>query len=295
MRLAENPPANRLLLALPQSNLKRLMPELEQIPCQEGRVLLDADSSHRARAEASSSGPGRVDFYFSFAYAVLYPTSPGRAALHERSPVAQVPGLFACPAGRARFSRKLVLMEESKTNAEPAFGNRSEGRAEPSVTFSRSLSSPATQANNLTLGETPMKHLFASAALAMLLAGGLAAGPTLAAQPATQLITTLPGEALPISNFYNQNVYDNRDNKIGEVNDLLLDSGGKVNAVMVGVGGFLGVGEKNVAVPFQALKVTEKDGKRYLVLDTTKEALQTAPGYTYDRSKNVWLPATKQG
>jgi sporulation protein YlmC with PRC-barrel domain len=140
-----------------------------------------------------------------------------------------------------------------------------------------------------------MKHLFASAALAMLLAGGLAAGPTLAAQPATQLITTLPGEALPISNFYNQNVYDNRDNKIGEVNDLLLDSGGKVNAVMVGVGGFLGVGEKNVAVPFQALKVTEKDGKRYLVLDTTKEALQTAPGYTYDRSKNVWLPATKQG
>jgi sporulation protein YlmC with PRC-barrel domain len=140
-----------------------------------------------------------------------------------------------------------------------------------------------------------MKHLFASAALAMLLAGGLAAGPTSAAQPATQLITTLPGEALPISNFYNQNVYDNRDNKIGEVNDLLLDSGGKVNAVMVGVGGFLGVGEKNVAVPFQALKVTEKDGKRYLVLDTTKEALQTAPGYTYDRSKNVWLPATKQG
>src|SRR5206468_2413835 len=33
----------------------------------------------------------------------------------------------------------------------------------------------------------------------------------------------------------------------------------------------------------------------YLVLDTTKEALQTAPGYTYDRTKNVWLPATKQG
>jgi sporulation protein YlmC with PRC-barrel domain len=140
-----------------------------------------------------------------------------------------------------------------------------------------------------------MKHLFASTALAMLLAGGLAAAPASAAQPATQLIATLPGEALPISDFYNQNVYDNRDNKIGEVNDLLLDSSGKVNAVMVGVGGFLGVGEKNVAVPFQALKVTEKDGKRYLVLDTTKESLQTAPGYTYDHSKNVWLPATKQG
>jgi sporulation protein YlmC with PRC-barrel domain len=138
-----------------------------------------------------------------------------------------------------------------------------------------------------------MKQLLASTALALLLAAG-AAAPASAAPP-PQMITTLPGEALPISDYYNQNVYDSRDNKIGEVNDLLLDKGGKINAVMVGVGGFLGVGEKNVAVPFQALKVAEKDGKRYLVLDTTKEALQTAPGYSYDHGKNVWLPATKQG
>lgn len=139
-----------------------------------------------------------------------------------------------------------------------------------------------------------MKQLLASTAVALVLTAGIAAGPASAAQP-PQMITTLPGEASPISDYYNQNVYDRSDNKIGEVNDLLLDSGGKVNAVMVGVGGFLGVGEKNVAVPFQALKVAEKNGKRYLVLDTTKEALQTAPGYSYDHSKNVWLPATKQG
>jgi sporulation protein YlmC with PRC-barrel domain len=140
-----------------------------------------------------------------------------------------------------------------------------------------------------------MKHLLSATALALLLTSGMAAGHLSAAQPSTQLITTLPGEALPISDYYNQNVYDTRDNKIGEVNDLLLDNGGKVNAVIIGVGGFLGVGEKNVAVPFHAVKVSEKDGKRYLVLDTTKEALQTAPGYTYDRSKNVWLAATKHG
>ncbi len=119
--------------------------------------------------------------------------------------------------------------------------------------------------------------------------------PHRAAPTSTQLITTLPGEALPISDHYTQNVYDNRDNKIGEVNDLLVDNAGKVNAVILGVGGFLGVGEKNVAVAFPSLKVAEKDGKRYLVLDTTKEALQAAPGYTYDRSKSAWLPAPKQG
>ena len=90
---------------------------------------------------------------------------------------------------------------------------------------------------------------------------------------------------MPISDYYNQNVYDVRDNKIGEINDLLVDNGGKVNAVIVGVGGFLGVGEKNVAVAFPSLKLAEKDGKRYLVLDATKEALESAPGYTYDRAR----------
>jgi sporulation protein YlmC with PRC-barrel domain len=109
------------------------------------------------------------------------------------------------------------------------------------------------------------------------------------------MLGTLPNGALPMSDYYNQTVYDNRDNKIGDVNDLLLDRDGKINAVIIGVGGFLGVGEKNVAVPFSSLKVAEKKGSRYLILETTKEALQTAPGYVYDSGKKVWLPARKQG
>ena len=99
-----------------------------------------------------------------------------------------------------------------------------------------------------------------------------------------QAITSLPSGALPISDYYNQSVYDNQDNKIGDVNDLLVDKDGRIGAAIVGVGGFLGAGEKNVAVPFNALKLTEKNGKRYLVMDTTKEALNSAPGYTFDRS-----------
>ena len=45
MNALSNWPHNRLLLALPSSNLKRLMPELEHIPCQRGQVLINADSS----------------------------------------------------------------------------------------------------------------------------------------------------------------------------------------------------------------------------------------------------------
>ena len=45
MSSPSNWPRNRLLLALPSSNLKRLIPDLEPIPCQRGQVLLDADSA----------------------------------------------------------------------------------------------------------------------------------------------------------------------------------------------------------------------------------------------------------
>jgi CRP-like cAMP-binding protein len=45
MNASPDSPRNRLLLALPSRNLKRLMPELEQIPCQRAQVLMDADSA----------------------------------------------------------------------------------------------------------------------------------------------------------------------------------------------------------------------------------------------------------
>jgi len=139
-----------------------------------------------------------------------------------------------------------------------------------------------------------MKRLSSAAVLALLLIAPFGVVPASAANPPEQTFTTLPSGALPISDYYKQSVYDTQDNKIGTISDLLVDKDGKVNAVIVGVGGFLGAGEKNVAVPFNALKLTDKNGKRYLVMDTTKEALEKAPGYTFDRSAYQWVPS-KQG
>jgi sporulation protein YlmC with PRC-barrel domain len=139
-----------------------------------------------------------------------------------------------------------------------------------------------------------MKKLLSTAALALLLAALYAVTPAAAANPPEQTITALPSGALPISAYYNQSVYDAKDNKIGDVNDLLVNKDGKIDAVIIGVGGFLGAGEKNVAVPFNSLKVTDKNGRRYLVMDTTKQALENAPGYTFDRTSGQWV-AAKQG
>jgi sporulation protein YlmC with PRC-barrel domain len=64
-----------------------------------------------------------------------------------------------------------------------------------------------------------------------------------------------------VTNFYKQNVYDPSDNKIGGVDDILIDKEGRVTAVIIGVGGFLGMGEKDVAVPFSSVRASEKNNK----------------------------------
>lgn len=70
----------------------------------------------------------------------------------------------------------------------------------------------------------------------------------------------------------------NRENqKLGEVKDLVLESPGKVSYAVLAVGGFLGIGEKLIALPPRSLHVAE-DGD-YLVLDADKAKIQAAPGF----------------
>lgn len=74
--------------------------------------------------------------------------------------------------------------------------------------------------------------------------------------------------------------------KIGDVNDLVLGDDGSVRAVIIGVGGFLGVGEKNVAVDFSQMKmVIAADNTERWVVETTKEALEAAPDFQFVEDK----------
>jgi sporulation protein YlmC with PRC-barrel domain len=88
-------------------------------------------------------------------------------------------------------------------------------------------------------------------------------------------------------------VYDPKDTKIGDIEDVLLDKSGKVTGLVLGVGGFLGAGEKDVIVPFTAVKNTKKNDKWWLTLDETKDDLENAPGFTYDKASTTWVPEKK--
>jgi hypothetical protein len=75
---------------------------------------------------------------------------------------------------------------------------------------------------------------------------------------------------------------------IGQISDLLVDQNGNINAVVVGVGGFLGLGEKDVAIPFKNLTVERKsDGNSidHVSVSYTKAQLKSAPSFKYLASK----------
>jgi sporulation protein YlmC with PRC-barrel domain len=109
----------------------------------------------------------------------------------------------------------------------------------------------------------------------------------------TKIMTDVPPNSMPVTNYYKQNVYGPDNAKIGDVDDVLLGADGKINALVIGVGGFLGIGEKHVIVPFAAVKADRKDNKWQLVMNSSKDELKAAPGFKYDRTNTVWVKDTQ--
>jgi hypothetical protein len=79
-------------------------------------------------------------------------------------------------------------------------------------------------------------------------------------------------------------VYGPDNASIGDVKDVIIGNDSKVRAVVIGVGGFLGVGEKNVAVPLDSLNITRKpesESIEKITVGYSKDELKQAPGFTY--------------
>jgi|SRR5581483_4101534 len=106
---------------------------------------------------------------------------------------------------------------------------------------------------------------------------------------AASMLKSVPTSSKTVSDWYKQDVYDPSNHSIGKIDDVLVSESGQISALVIGVGGFLGVGEKDVAVPFSAVKRTTKDKKNYLTLNTTKDELKSAQGLKYDSDKTAWV------
>jgi ribosomal 30S subunit maturation factor RimM len=119
-----------------------------------------------------------------------------------------------------------------------------------------------------------LKSLVASA----LLAASTIATPVLAAD------NMQTADEFRTSKLVGSKVYNNANENIGSIEDIILKSDGAMDEVVLSVGGFLGMGDKYVAVPFSNLKVTRDGSSVKIVTDGTKESLKAQPDYQFFKS-----------
>jgi hypothetical protein len=75
-----------------------------------------------------------------------------------------------------------------------------------------------------------------------------------------------------------QSVYNHQNEKVGEIEDIIITPDKSISYAIVGVGGFLGLGEHLVAIPFTQLKAGDK---QFVLADATKEKLKALPKFEY--------------
>jgi len=101
---------------------------------------------------------------------------------------------------------------------------------------------------------------------------------TAAQQPAEQALAV--PEGLMVSNLIGTTVYSRDDEAIGEINDMVLSpAAGQASQVIIGVGGFLGIGEKNVAVDLAQLSFATTDSGLKIVMDASKADLENLAAF----------------
>lgn len=95
-------------------------------------------------------------------------------------------------------------------------------------------------------------------------------------------ITEQSATQISANDYIGKAVHNAENESIGDVNDLILEEQGGIVAAVVGVGGFLGIGEKDVAVPMDKITITrdgEKNNEVRLTTTETAESLQAAPEF----------------
>ena len=99
---------------------------------------------------------------------------------------------------------------------------------------------------------------------------------------ASEYLTTAPSNAVRAEDLMGSDVMTTGDENVGPVNDLIFDEDGQIIAVVVGVGGFLGAGEKDVAISWDSITRSPTDEDQ-LRVNATKEDLRSAPEFRSDR------------
>jgi hypothetical protein len=111
--------------------------------------------------------------------------------------------------------------------------------------------------------------------------------PATSASGRMTFYSSQPGQ-MRASTLIGLNVKNNANETIGEIKELILDKDGKVAAAVIGVGGFLGMGERQVAVDYKSLNIKydasamTETGATTVTVDATKDGLKAAPEWKWN-------------
>ena len=119
--------------------------------------------------------------------------------------------------------------------------------------------------------------------------------------PPAQFVSQQPSGEWLAHTFFGTVVQTQTGEVIGDINDLVFSRTGQISTVVLGIGGVLGMGEKNVGVPYASLSFkTAPDGARIVVVALTKEQLNSALPFvasektTYEVMKDKAIALSKR-
>ncbi|MFD1745841.1 PRC-barrel domain-containing protein [Rhizobium helianthi] len=111
-------------------------------------------------------------------------------------------------------------------------------------------------------------------------ASGTNAMPNNTAAASGEYLTQQSETQISANDYIGKPIYNSENNSIGDVNDLILEQNGGIVAAVVGVGGFLGIGEKDVAVPMSKITMSREDNNNVRLTTTeTADSLKAAPEF----------------
>ncbi len=101
----------------------------------------------------------------------------------------------------------------------------------------------------------------------------------------------MPGQLLA-SDYMSMGVYGPNNERVGDINNIVFDENGRIVAVIVGVGGFMGLGEKAVALPYNSVKLSPQGNS--MTINHTKAQLEGAPPFVTARTDQTGGSSTSQ-
>ena len=172
--------------------------------------------------------------------------------------------LLTSVASAAIFAASSVFATGAFAQAatQPADANAPAAQTAPATPATPDVAKPAMPA---TTAETP----------------AAAPAPATTTADAGTYLTQQEADQVSANTYIGQSVYNANNESVGKVTDLLMQKEGGIVAAVVGVGGFLGIGQKDVAVPIHNINVAQnaEDGTVKLTTTETAESLKAAPEF----------------